>query len=105
MKGTLVWGFLSLALFVAGAVLSVPKVAAYLGWPMWLVFLLLFLDLVLVSAIPITLREYVGAATRSQRESQVIFANLLAGCAWLLILGTVVAPALVFVWVLFVILQ
>ena len=105
MKGALVWGFLSLALFVAGAILSVPKVASHLGWPIWLVFLLLLLDLVLVSAAPFTLREYVGAVAANQRESPAKSAKLVAGCAGLLIVGTVIIPALVLVWVLVVILQ
>ena len=99
MKGTLVWGLLSLSLFIAGAVLSVPKVADRAGLPTWLVFPLLFLDLVLVSAIPFTLREFVGAFTLNQRDPLVRFANLFAGCAGLLIIGTVIVPALIFVWV------
>jgi hypothetical protein len=105
VKGTVIWAILSLALFVAGAVLSVPKVADRVGLPMWLVFPLLFLDLVLVSAIPFTLREYVGAFTLNQRDPQVRFAYLFAGCAGLLIVGTVIVPTLAFVWVLIVILQ
>jgi hypothetical protein len=105
VKGALIWGFLSLALFIAGAVLSVPKVAGYLGWPVWLVFVLLLIDLALVSAIPFSLREYVGTATLRHRDGQFKFAGFLAGCAWLLIIGTVIVPALIFVWVLVVILQ
>ena len=105
MKGALVWGILSLALFAAGAVLSVPKVAGYLGWPMWLVFLLLLFDLALVSAAPFTLRECVGTVNSSRRESQAKPEGIVLGCAWLLIIGGVLVPALVFVWLLFVILH
>lgn len=105
MKGTLFWGLLAIALFVSGAVLSVHKVAGHLGWPAWLVFLLLFVDLALVSIIPYSLREYIGTATLRNQSDQFRFAGFLAGCAWLLIIGTVIVPALVFVWVLFIILQ
>jgi len=92
-------------LYVAAAIVSVPKVANLLGWPGWVVFFAVFLDTLLVSAIPITFPAFasrIGFLNRPAAEKGAP-GRYSSGFGCLLILTTVLAPVLVFVWVLVVI--
>lgn len=105
MREALVWAVISFMLYVAAAIVSVPKVASLLGWPDWFVFFALLLDTLLVSVIPITFPAYasrIGFLNRPAAEKSVP-SRYSSGFGCLLILTTVLAPVLVFVWVLVVI--
>jgi len=105
MRKALIWAVISFMLYVAGAIVAIPKVANWLGWPGWFVFAAVFLDTLLVSAIPITLPAYASMIGFLNRPAAGKSApgrySSAFGC--LLILATVLAPVLVFVWVLVVI--
>ncbi len=105
MREALIWAIISFILYMAAAIVSVPKIAGLLGWPGWFVFFAVFLDMLLVSAIPITFPAYasrVGFLNRPAAEKSMPGRySSVFGC--LLIFTTVLAPLLVFVWVLVVI--
>lgn len=105
MKEALIWALISFLLYVAAAIISVPKVANLLGWPAWVVFFGVFFDTLLVSIIPITFPAYasrVAFLNHPVRDKRVP-GHFSSGLGCLLILATVLAPVLAFVWVLVVI--
>ncbi len=105
MREALIWAIISFLLYIAAAIVAVPKVASLLGLPGWFVFSAVFLDMLLVSAIPITFPAYasrIGFLNRPASEESVP-GRYSSGFGCLLILTTVLAPLLVFVWVLVVI--
>lgn len=105
MREALIWAVISFMLYVAAAIVSVPKVANLLGWPDWFVFFAMFLDMLLVSVIPITFPVYasrIGFLNRPAAEKSAP-GRYSSGFGCLLILTTVLAPVLVFIWVLVVI--
>jgi hypothetical protein len=105
VKETLIWALVSFMLYVAAAIVSVPKVASLLGWPAWIVFFAVFFDTLLVSVIPITFPAYVSrvAFLNRPRPEKRMPGHFSSGLGCLLILTTVVAPIIAFVWVLVVI--
>ena len=60
-KGAAIWAILSLAFGIIAAWLFNPLYATRLGWPAWLVFIILFLDVALVLYAPLQAREYYAA--------------------------------------------
>ncbi len=105
LKEALIWAVISFMLYVAAAIVSIPKVANLLGWPAWVVFFAVFFDTLLVSVIPITFPAYasrVAFLNRPAREKRVP-GHFSSGLGCLLLLTTVLAPVMIFVWVLVVI--
>jgi hypothetical protein len=105
MKEALIWAVISFMLYAAAAIVSVPKVANLLGWPGWVVFFAVFLDTLLVSVIPITLPAYASRVAFLNRPApeKKVPGRFSSGLGCVLLLATVLAPVLVFVWVLVVI--
>ena len=110
MRESLIWAAMSVLLFVAAAIVSVPKVANALGWPAWVVFIAIFLDTLLVSIVPFTYPAYASWVTFLHRPPREKYApekkapgRVSSGCGCVLILTTVLTPVLIFVWVLVVI--
>ena len=115
MREALIWAVISFLLYVAAAIVSVPKVANLLGWPGWVVFFAVFFDTLLVSVIPITFPAYTSrigfwkrpapdkGAAEEDLPAKKAPGRFSSGCGCLLVLTTVLAPVLVFAWVLIVI--
>jgi len=107
MTKILLWGFFCIAGGIIAAIAFASKVATYLGWLSWLVFLIIFLDVVFVFAIPFTLREYTANIALYTHRIPLAHdsADYPPSCAYLLILTTVIIPAIVFLWLLYMVVQ
>lgn len=66
MTGKAMWSILSLVVGIISAVLFSPLYSTRLGWPAWVIFILIFLDVALVLYAPLQLREYYAAMKLKQ---------------------------------------
>jgi hypothetical protein len=110
LRESLIWAAMSVLLFIAAAIVSVPKVAHLLGWPTWVVFFAILLDTFLVSIVPFTYPAYASWVSFLLRPAPEKYApekkapgRVSSGCGCVLILTTVLTPVVIFVWVLVVI--
>ncbi len=106
-RGLMIRGLVAIGLGIVIANVATPKVASYLGWPYWLVLLLIVIDVFLVALIPLTYREYTANIALAMHRIPMArrSADYPPGCAYLLILTTVIIPVIALVWLIYVLVQ
>lgn len=95
MKGNTFWVILCIILGVIGAVFFGPSLAGRLGWPTWLVYIIVFLDVAFVLYAPLQLRDNYAALKLHQMGYRTSLLGLLLST-----LIFVVVPFIVLLWLM-----
>jgi hypothetical protein len=98
MRG-IVWPTFCLVLSAIVAVFFAPPIAWRLGWPDWVTFIVVLLDVAFVMYLPLTIHEYY-ASFRILRGPMPGAAGVSCLGLLLLTLIFVIAPVIVFIWLI-----